>query len=55
MHLQKLYNSFEYICTEDDISKTLFETGICLPSGSSLKNFEQEKIIDIVISQLSLK
>ena len=55
MHLQPLYSDCEYISTEYDISKTLFETGICLPSGSSLKSSEQEKIIDIIISKLSLK
>jgi len=55
MHLQKLYDSCEYISTNDDISKRLFETGICLPSGSSLSHGQQEKIIEIIISILNLK
>ena len=33
-----------------DISKDLFEMGICLPSGSSLTEFDQDRIIDIVCS-----
>ena len=33
-----------------DISKELFLNGICLPSGSSLSEKDQDRIIDIILS-----
>ena len=51
MHLQPLYHEFEYfLSSEDDISKKLFDDGLCLPSGTSLSKIDQEKIIDIILS-----
>ena len=51
MHLQPLYEEFEYFISEkDDISQRLFHNGLCLPSGTSLSNKDQEKIIDIILS-----
>ena len=51
MHLQPLYQEFEYFLSgEDDISKKLFHDGLCLPSGTSLSKIDQEKIIDIILS-----
>ena len=53
MHMQPLYKDYDYIRESNkDISKHLYEKGICLPSGSSLKISEQDKIIDIIISLL---
>ena len=49
MHLQPLYRSCDYVSNNNrDISKELFETGLCLPSGASLLNDEQDKIIQII-------
>ena len=51
MHLQPLYKEFDYYESEEgDISKTLFNNGICLPSGTSLSIVDQERIIDIILS-----
>ena len=51
MHLQPLYKEFEYYLSDEiDVSKILFHDGLCLPSGTSLSNKDQEKIIDIILS-----
>ena len=51
MHLQPLYEEFEYYLSDKgDISQRLFYDGLCLPSGTSLSNKDQEKIIDIILS-----
>ena len=51
MHLQPLYKEFDYYKSEEgDISQTLFNNGICLPSGTSLSIVDQERIIDIILS-----
>ena len=51
MHLQPLYEEFEYyLSNKGDISQRLFQDGLCLPSGTSLSNKDQEKIIDIILS-----
>lgn len=53
MHLQPLYNRAEYIMNgTEDISAKLFKIGLCLPSGSSLLEKDQNKIIDIILSLL---
>jgi len=54
MHLQPLYKDCEYI-TKDrrDISRELFVKGLCLPSGSSLSESDQNRVIDIILSNLS--
>ena len=51
MHLQPVFERFDYVSINDrDISKDLFKKGLCLPSGSSLRSDEQDKVIDIIIS-----
>ncbi len=49
MHLQKLYKGCAYVKSGNkDISSDLFERGLCLPSGSSLKEKQQQEIIRII-------
>ena len=50
MHMQKLYKSCDYIKRKIDISASLFDKGICLPSGSNLTKRSLDRIIDIIIS-----
>ena len=53
MHMQPLYKGYEYITQKDeDVSGKLFEQGLCLPSGSSLTEEEQDRIIDIVLDTI---
>ena len=49
MHLQPLYKDCDYITAGgEDISGMLFENGLCLPSGSDLSIYDQNRIIDII-------
>ena len=51
MHLQPLYKGCEYVTIGDeDVSRRLFEHGLCLPSGSNLSTVDQDRIIDIIIT-----
>lgn len=55
MHLQPLYRSYEYVTVcEEDVSKRLFENGLCLPSGSNLSTEDQDRVIDIIINCMSI-
>lgn len=40
MHLQPFFKDYDYISLNEDVSKGLFEQGVCLPSGSNLTNEE---------------
>ena len=49
MHMQPLFKNFKYVSDQPyDVSKKLFLNGLCLPSGSSLKTKDQDKIIGII-------
>ncbi|NEW04731.1 aminotransferase class I/II-fold pyridoxal phosphate-dependent enzyme [Paenibacillus sp. SYP-B3998] len=52
MHLQPLFKDCTYIShTEgNSVSDQLFEQGLCLPSGSSLTEYEQERVIEVIKS-----
>lgn len=53
MHLQPFYNDSEYIMYGDrDYSKSIYNDGVCLPSGSNLSKLNQDRIIDIILSSL---
>jgi len=53
MHLQPLYKDCEYVTVGDeDVSRRLFEHGLCLPSGSNLSAVDQDRVIDIVLNTL---
>lgn len=51
MHLQPLYEAFDYFYDDKDNAKKLFEEGVCLPSGSNITN---EELIDVIESIKSL-
>lgn len=50
MHLQPLFKGCRYFEHEDrvSVSDRLFETGVCLPSGSNLTAEEQSRVIGIL-------
>lgn len=52
MHLQPLYESFDYVYDTTDNAKKLFDEGICLPSGSNMTNEEVNDVIESVKSLL---
>ncbi len=57
MHLQPLFKGCKYFTHGDSesIVDRLFANGVCLPSGSSLKAEEQQRVIDCVLSTLGFK
>ena len=55
MHLQPLFAGADYYphAKDYDVSKDLFDTAVCLPSGSNLTTSQVEKIIAVFTSFLS--
>jgi len=51
MHLQPVYA--EAPRRVDGTSERLFTTGLCLPSGSSLSDVDQDRVIDVVRASLA--
>lgn len=43
MHLQPVYSEYEYV--GGSVAQELFETGLCLPSGSSLAHTDLERVV----------
>lgn len=46
MHLQPVYQHYESI--GGDISRKLFEQGLCLPSGSNLSEHDLDRVIEVI-------
>ena len=48
MHLQPLYEGATYFehAPGQDVASRLFESGVCLPSGSNLSEEQQDRVID---------
>ena len=54
MHLQPLFAGCKYFTHGDgeSIADRLFATGVCLPSGSSMTEGEQQRVIEVVGSRV---
>lgn len=50
MHMQPMYKDNDYICLDEDISRDIFDRGICLPSDIKMTVEEQNKVIEIIRS-----
>ena len=50
MHLQPVFQDTPFFSAEEklDNAKRFFETGLCLPSGSSLTEEQQDRVISLV-------
>ncbi|MEQ2525819.1 aminotransferase class I/II-fold pyridoxal phosphate-dependent enzyme [Bacillaceae bacterium CLA-AA-H227] len=50
LHMQPLFRDCEYYphSSDENVSEYLFENGICLPSGSSLKEIDQKRVIQCI-------
>jgi dTDP-4-amino-4,6-dideoxygalactose transaminase len=48
MHLQPIFCNYRYYGT--NVAETLFENGLCMPSGSNLTEEERERIKEVVFS-----
>lgn len=57
MHLQPVFSGSRYYPHDDgcDVGAMLFESGLCLPSGSSLTEAQQNRVIDAVKDVLSTR
>lgn len=56
MHMQPLFATCTYYPHEpsDNVSERLFESGICLPSGSNMTSMQQERVIEAVMACLKV-
>ena len=56
MHLQPLFGAAPYFAHQPavDVSARLFDTGICLPSGSNLTQEQQDRVILLLRRALSM-
>jgi len=54
LHLQPLFNGYNYYPHDlnNSVSDSLFERGLCLPSGSSLTEGEQNRVIECIKTAL---
>jgi dTDP-4-amino-4,6-dideoxygalactose transaminase len=50
LHLQPVFRDHEVV--GGDVSRDIFERGLCLPSGSSLTDADQDRVIDLVRTAL---
>ncbi|NCX95046.1 MAG: hypothetical protein EBX41_01305 [Chitinophagia bacterium] len=50
MHLQPIFSHYPYY--GGSLSTTLFEQGLCLPSGSNLTEHDMKRIFDVIDSLL---
>jgi dTDP-4-amino-4,6-dideoxygalactose transaminase len=46
MHLQPIFEKYPYYGKK--VAENLFETGLCLPSGSNLTNDDRERIVKVI-------
>lgn len=46
MHLQPIFAHYEYV--GGDVAEQLFETGLCLPSGSNLLESDLQRVVQVV-------
>ena len=52
MHLQPVFE--KYLVYDNKVSSELFNKGLCLPSGSNLKNIDLERISAVLRKELKL-
>ena len=50
MHMQPMYKDNDYIYLEEDISRDIFDRGICLPSDINMTEEQQNIVIEIIKS-----
>lgn len=48
MHLQPVFEKYDYVCNSSSVSEELFNRGLCLPSDNKMTAEQQELIIDTI-------
>src|SRR5699024_1717844 len=51
MHLQPIFEDYPYY--GGNVAETLFNTGLCLPSGSNLTNEDLHRVVDAIKNVIS--
>jgi len=54
LHLQPLFKGTKFYPHDEDVSAKLFQTGICLPSGSNLSERDQMRVIHCILETLKV-
>jgi pyridoxal phosphate-dependent aminotransferase EpsN len=54
MHLQPAFEGADYYRHDGDVSAELFANGLCLPSGSSLSESDQELVISTILRRFGV-
>ena len=52
MHLQPIFQQYPYY--GEKVAETLFENGLCLPSGSNLTDEDRKKIQDVLLKFMGI-
>lgn len=50
MHMQPVFSGCDFVSVDGDVSRDIFERGLCLPSDIKMTEEEQQKVIDIIKS-----
>ncbi len=50
MHLQPIFENNDFVSANNDVSKYIFENGLCLPSDIKMTLEEQNTVIEIILS-----
>jgi len=50
MHMQPVYQGYDFIANGDNVGEDIFRRGLCLPSDIKMTAEQQQKVIDIIKS-----
>ena len=48
MHMQPVYQGYDFITAGDNVGEDIFRRGLCLPSDIKMTQTQQQKVIDII-------
>lgn len=48
MHMQPVFDGFDYITNGDDVGADIFERGLCLPSDIKMTEEQQRRVVEII-------
>ena len=48
MHMQPVYQGYEFITADDNVGEDIFRRGLCLPSDIKMTAEQQQRVIDII-------
>ncbi len=48
MHMQPVFENNYFFSHEDDLSESLFNSGLCLPSGSGMSKYDVQRVVTIL-------